>query len=73
MSNNNNTDLLLGFVVGGLIGFAMGILFAPKSGKETREDIVRKAKEGYDKVAEKAGEVIAPETLRDYKAGDELV
>ena len=54
-------DLVKGLVVGGLIGAAMGILFAPKSGKETRQDIVdkadellAKAKEEYEKAAEKS-------------------
>ena len=56
-----NGDLLKGLFIGGLIGIALGILFAPKSGKETREDITRKAnemlakaKEEYEKAAEKS-------------------
>jgi gas vesicle protein len=69
----NNGDLLTGFIVGGIIGFALGVLFAPKSGKELREDIMGKVKEGYEKVAEKANEAVSPESLRDYKAGEELV
>ena len=59
MAENNN-DLLKGLFIGGLIGIALGLLFAPKSGKETREDITRKAndvmakaKEEYEKAAEK--------------------
>lgn len=52
--SENNRDLLLGLFIGGLIGAALGILFAPKSGKETREDIVRKAKEEYEKALEKS-------------------
>jgi gas vesicle protein len=54
-------DLVKGLVIGGLIGAAMGILFAPKSGKETRQDIadkadelLAKAKEEYEKAAEKS-------------------
>lgn len=35
---------LKGIVVGGLIGSAAALLFAPKSGKETQEDIKRKAR-----------------------------
>ncbi|MFO7570954.1 MAG: YtxH domain-containing protein [Smithellaceae bacterium] len=53
-------DLFRGLVIGGLIGAAIGILFAPKSGRETREDIavkadelLVKAKEEYEKTAEK--------------------
>lgn len=60
MSERNN-DLLKGLLVGGLIGIALGILFAPKSGKETREDLTRKAdelivkaKEEYEKALEKS-------------------
>jgi gas vesicle protein len=71
--NNNGRDLLAGFIIGGLIGLALGVLFAPKSGKETREEIISKVKEGYEKAVETAGEAIAPESMRDYKEGEELV
>jgi len=54
-------DFLKGVLVGGLIGAAVGILFAPKSGKETREDIARrteeiikKAKDEYELAVEKS-------------------
>jgi gas vesicle protein len=56
-----NGNLLKGLFIGGLIGIALGILFAPKNGKETRDDITRrandlfiKAKEEYEKAAEKS-------------------
>ena len=59
-----NGDLLKGLFIGGLIGIALGILFAPKSGKETRDDVTRKAnellakaKEEYETVAEKSKQV----------------
>lgn len=58
---NRDSDLLKGLFIGGLIGIALGLLFAPKSGKETREDITRranemlaKAKEEYEKAAGKS-------------------
>lgn len=38
-------------------GFAAGVLLAPKSGKETREDIKNKALEGKEMADKKAGEV----------------
>ncbi len=54
-------DLVKGLLVGGLIGAALGILFAPKSGKETRQDIADKAEEvltkakaEYEKAVEKS-------------------
>lgn len=58
---SNSRDFLKGLIIGGLIGAAAGILFAPKSGKETREDISRKtqdllsrAKEEYETAMEKS-------------------
>ncbi len=38
-------DYVKGLVIGGLIGAALGILYAPKSGKETREEISHTAEE----------------------------
>jgi gas vesicle protein len=51
--SENNSDLLKGLFIGGLIGVVLGILYAPKSGKETREDILSKGKEEYEKAVEK--------------------
>jgi gas vesicle protein len=50
--SERNGDLLKGLIIGGLIGAALGILYAPKSGKETREDIARKTEELLDKAKE---------------------
>mgnify|MGYP001404498622 CR=1 FL=1 len=54
-------DFVKGLFVGGLIGVVVGVLYAPKSGKETREDIARtadellaKAKEEYEYAVEKS-------------------
>ena len=55
---DNNSDLLKGLFVGGLIGMVLGLLFAPKSGKETREDITRKADELLMKAKEEYGKVL---------------
>jgi gas vesicle protein len=59
--SEKNSDLLKGLFIGGLIGVVLGILYAPKSGKETREDIANKAdellgkaKEEYEKAVEKS-------------------
>jgi len=35
----NTGNFLKGLIIGGLAGAVLGILFAPKSGRETREDI----------------------------------
>jgi gas vesicle protein len=47
--SNRVDDFIKGLLVGGLIGAAIGILYAPKSGKETREDLSRKAEELIEK------------------------
>ena len=59
--SEKNSDLLKGLFIGGLIGVVLGVLYAPKSGKETREDIAQKAdellgkaKEEYEKAVEKS-------------------
>jgi gas vesicle protein len=41
MTRDNSGNNLISFLTGGLIGLAIGILFAPRSGEETR-DIIRK-------------------------------
>lgn len=44
MSNNSKTKkFALGALMGGLAGYLTGVLTAPKSGRETREDIANKA------------------------------
>ncbi len=45
-------DFLKGMLIGGIIGAVVGILYAPKSGKETREEIGRKAEELVAKARE---------------------
>lgn len=52
MTKDNKTGkLAVGALIGGLVGYVTGIMTAPKSGKQTREDIVGKAesvKEGAE-------------------------
>lgn len=59
MSENRTGEIVSAFVLGGIIGAALGILFAPASGKETRarvndwlEDTTEKAKEKLEKLEE---------------------
>jgi gas vesicle protein len=48
----------VGFFLAGLgIGAVMALLFAPRSGKETRDFIVHKAEEGRDFVVTKTEEI----------------
>lgn len=63
MSDDKNSVLgvALIFVIGAAAGYIAGILFAPASGKKTRQKIQEeinktgeKAKETYDKIAKEA-------------------
>jgi gas vesicle protein len=55
---SKNGDFVAGLVVGGLIGAVIGILYAPKSGKETREEIGQKADELLSKAKEEYGHAV---------------
>jgi gas vesicle protein len=54
MSEEGNGGTNLGFFLAGLgMGAVLALLFAPRSGKETREYIAEKAEEGRDYVKAK--------------------
>lgn len=59
MSDNRGGEIIGSFLMGSLIGAALGVLFAPKAGKETREQLGTwmdetkgKAKEKLEKLEE---------------------
>lgn len=54
MNKDKASGLGIGFLVGAAVGLAIGFLFAPRPGKETRQIIKDKAKEVVEKVKEKA-------------------
>lgn len=56
MSDNYGSKVAI-FVAGMSVGAAVALLFAPKSGKETRELIGRKAEEGSEYVTAKGREL----------------
>ena len=67
---------MAGFLVGGAVGAVMGILFAPKSGEEMRNEIKEHAKENYSKAQEAVAELQsrADDVLEDMKEkGDEII
>ena len=57
-------------IVAAAAGFAAGILLAPKSGKETRADIKRKAGDAKEFASEKAG-VVKDKATAGFKAAKE--
>jgi len=59
--NGKAGPVLVSFILGGLIGAALGVLFAPRSGKQTRE----KLNEWIDETVEKGKD-------RAEKLGEEL-
>ncbi len=48
----------LGMILGLAVGAGIGLLTAPKSGEETRQDLVKKAREAGDMVREKTDEYV---------------
>jgi gas vesicle protein len=57
MSEDNSVSMLGVFLAGLGIGAVVALLFAPNSGKETRDMIVEKAEEGRDFVLAKSEEI----------------
>jgi gas vesicle protein len=54
MSDDSGSGGILWFLAGLGIGAAIGVLYAPKSGRETRDDIARFAQEGTEQVKARA-------------------
>ncbi|MDD4381997.1 MAG: YtxH domain-containing protein [Candidatus Dojkabacteria bacterium] len=59
MSEDRTFSFLKGLLVGAIAGAAAGILLAPKSGKETREDIKNLALDFSDKATELYNKAVA--------------
>jgi gas vesicle protein len=64
------SKLAVGAVIGAAVGVALGVLTAPKSGKETRDDIKRKAEEAKDRANATRDDLIfkAEEVADDVRA-----
>ena len=70
-------NFIKGLIIGGVAGLAVGILYAPKSGKEIRkqisdstEEILNKAKTQYEDTRKKLTE-IAEGKKESYREGKE--
>ncbi|MGD0922625.1 MAG: YtxH domain-containing protein [Terriglobia bacterium] len=69
MSENNGASKIAFLLAGMGIGAILALLFAPKSGKETRDYLTQKAEEGRDYVSAKGRELRkqAEETVEKAK------
>jgi gas vesicle protein len=83
MTEENKINGLAWFVAGLGVGALVGILYAPKSGRETREDLVNGAREGTEylrartrQAAEQMGDLVdkSKEQVSEYvERGREVV
>ncbi|MDR0956477.1 MAG: YtxH domain-containing protein [Endomicrobium sp.] len=55
---SDNRDIFFTFILGGLIGAVFGILYAPKSGKETRRNIKNLGEEIVNTISELNEDVV---------------
>jgi len=70
--NNSGTDKFLFFLAGAGIGALVALLFAPKSGRETRETIARAANDGRDFISTKVNEGRQLVDEKRRKLGDDF-
>jgi gas vesicle protein len=73
MSDDNRINGVAWFLAGVGVGALVGILYAPKSGRETREDLSNSAREGAEYVRQRGREAADYATdiygkSRDYAA-----
>jgi gas vesicle protein len=54
----NRTDFVAGFILGGLLGTAMALLYAPRTGEETRERLLESADDLRERARERADDVV---------------
>lgn len=54
---SDRTDFVAGFILGGLLGTALALLFAPRSGEETRQQLTESAEHLRDRTLERVDEV----------------
>jgi len=75
MAEDNNINGFAWFLAGLGVGALVGVLYAPKSGRETRDDLANSAKEGTEylrnrskQVAEQVGTIVdkGKEQVGDY-------
>ena len=73
MSDRDASSFLTGLLVGAMLGVAIGFLYAPQSGKETRELLKEKAIVAKQKAVEVSKKVkqTAEEAIKKVQAASE--
>ncbi|MBL7998556.1 MAG: YtxH domain-containing protein [Candidatus Kapabacteria bacterium] len=80
--NNNESNYMRGFVMGAVIGGAVGavaaLLLAPKSGKELRQDLADRSNDIYDKAQQminrdQLGEELPPVSMNEGRVRAERI
>lgn len=73
MSSHEGDGFFKGFVFGGLVGAVIALLYAPKSGKEMREDLLKTSLDLKDdaeaklELAQKKAEALLDETKKQLE------
>jgi len=57
-ARDQGSNALAWFLTGTVVGFAAALLYAPKSGKDTRRFISGKTQQGYDAVADTGKDIV---------------
>jgi gas vesicle protein len=65
--------VLSGLIVGGLVGAAAMLLYAPKSGQETRAEIRQKTAELRDRTTETVKDTVSQVKSKAYQIKDDVV
>ncbi len=71
MADENDSDKLIWFLAGAAVGAALGLLFAPKSGREIRRLITDTTADGRDYLVE-AGRDVYSKGRDIYEKGKDL-
>ncbi len=70
--DSGTSSILLSFLLGGLTGAALALLYAPRSGRETREYLGERLREGAERSRELRDQAVAKGREFVDEAGDYL-
>ena len=72
MSDKDTGSFGIGFFLGAVVGLAIGFLYAPKPGMETRELLKEKAEKAREKASEVAEKAKKATTEAEKRVGTKL-